>query len=151
MHGPVPRSVNAEVTRNARTAADTKNAANAPAAAGGTVYVSDVAGGVYALDAVTDRLRWSYTPGDAAGSRLAAAGGTVYIGSGDGTVTALDAATGRVRWTYATGTPADSSPAAVAGSGRAGVGSGEGRRLRQPQRPPPPQELRHREHPLSVA
>lgn len=62
------------------------------------------------------RLRWSYTPGDAAGSRLAAAGGTVYIGSGDGTVCALDAATGRVRWTYATGSSIDSGPAAAGGA-----------------------------------
>lgn len=69
----------------------TSESANTPAVAGGTVYVSDVAGEVYALDATTGRLNWPHIPTEAAGSSLAAAGGTVYIGSDDGTVYALAA------------------------------------------------------------
>ena len=47
---------------------------------------------VYALDAATGHLRWTYTTGDQVDSGPAVAGGTVYIGSTDYTVYALKAA-----------------------------------------------------------
>ena len=54
-----------------------------PAAAGGTVYVTDVVGQLYALDAATGRLRWTRTTAGAVESSPAVAGGTVYVGSDD--------------------------------------------------------------------
>ena len=58
--------------------------------AGGTVYVGSDDHKVYALDAATGHLRWTYTTGGAV-SGPAVAGGTVYVGSGDHKVYALDA------------------------------------------------------------
>jgi outer membrane protein assembly factor BamB len=64
-----------------------------PAATGGTVYDGSDDGTVYALDAATGHLRWTYTSVGAIGSSPAATGGTVYVGSVDGAVYALDART----------------------------------------------------------
>jgi hypothetical protein len=99
--------------------------APSPAVTGRTVYVGS--GGtngsneVYALDAATGKIRWTYSTiaGDVVYSP-AVAGGIVYVGSGgnsgDGEVYALDAATGKIRWTYRTiGNSVYSGPA-VAGS-----------------------------------
>ena len=76
-----------------------------PAVAGGTVYVGSDAGMVYALDAATGHLHWTFsTGGDIITSpAVAVAGSTVYIATVGGQVYALDAATGQVRWTDATG------------------------------------------------
>ena len=71
---------------------------------------------MYALDAATGHLRWSYTTGDCVDSDPAVAGGTVYVGSGDDKVYALDAATGRLRWSYTTGDAVDSGPAVAGGT-----------------------------------
>jgi putative pyrroloquinoline-quinone binding quinoprotein len=95
-----------------------------PAVAGGTVYAGSDDGTVYALDAATGRLRWTYTAGDSV-SDPAVAGGTVYVGSLDFKVYALDAATGGLRWAYTTGSYVLSSPA-VAG-GTVYIGSFDGR------------------------
>jgi eukaryotic-like serine/threonine-protein kinase len=46
---------------------------------------------VYALDAATGALRWSYTTGGSVQSSPAVADGTVYIGSEDANVYALNA------------------------------------------------------------
>ena len=51
-------------------------------------------GKVYALNAATGALVWSYTTGDEVSSSPAVAGGVVYVGSLDGKVYALNAATG---------------------------------------------------------
>jgi outer membrane protein assembly factor BamB len=59
--------------------------------AGGTVYVGSQDGQVYALDATTGSLRWSYPTGGPVYSGPAVAGGTVYVGSDDHKVYALSA------------------------------------------------------------
>ena len=71
---------------------------------------------MYALDAATGHLRWSYATGGAAESGLVVAGGgIVYVVSG-GQMYALDAAAGHLRWTYTNpGGGVISSPA-VAGN-----------------------------------
>jgi glucose dehydrogenase len=60
--------------------------------AGGTVYVADIDHTVYALDASTGHVRWTYTTGGQPNASPAVAGGTVYIGIEDRKVYALDAA-----------------------------------------------------------
>ena len=59
--------------------------------AGGTVYVADINGTVYALDAATGRPRWTYPTGNTIESSPAVANGTVYVADINGTVYALDA------------------------------------------------------------
>jgi outer membrane protein assembly factor BamB len=84
-----------------------------PAVAGGTVYVGNISGKVYALDAATGHPRWSHTIGGSFSSP-AVAGGTVYVVS-DQKVYALDAATGHLRWSHTTGGSA-SGPAVAGGT-----------------------------------
>jgi serine/threonine-protein kinase len=59
--------------------------------AAGTVYVDSEDRKVYALDAATGHLRWTYTTGKGVYSSPVVAGGTVYAGSNDGKVYALNA------------------------------------------------------------
>jgi outer membrane protein assembly factor BamB len=94
----------------------TGNFVDSPAVAGGTVYIGSDDGKVYALDAATGDLRWTYTTGAAVESSPAVAAGTVYIGSNDDRVYALNAATGHLRWTYKTGSYVVSSPAVEGGT-----------------------------------
>jgi hypothetical protein len=82
---------------------------------GGTVYVGSWDDKVYALDAMTGHLRWSYTTGNEVVSSPAVSGGTVYVGSDDNKVYALDTATGHLRWSYPTAGTVNSSPAVSAG------------------------------------
>ena len=84
--------------------------------AGSTVYVGSDDDKVYALDAATGQLRWSYTTGDEVVSGPAVAGGTVYVGSDDDKVYALNAATGHLRWSYTTGGVVVSGPAVAGGT-----------------------------------
>ena len=63
---------------------------SSPAVAGGTVYVGSWDDKVYALDAATGHLHWSYEAGDAVNSPVVA-GGIVHVGSFHSTVYALDA------------------------------------------------------------
>ena len=60
--------------------------------AGGTVYVGSTDRNVYALDAATGHVRWTYTTGGWVTSSPVMVGGTVYIGSWDWTIYALKAA-----------------------------------------------------------
>ncbi len=96
-----------------------------PTVADGTVYFGSDDGKVYALDADTGNLRWSYpttagpvdsSPAGPVDSSPAVADGTVYFGGGDSTVYALDADTGNLRWSYPTKGPVDSSPAVADGT-----------------------------------
>ena len=76
---------------------------SSPAIANGIVYVGSGDQHVYALDAATGALRWSFATGDVVHASPAIADGVVYVGSWDRNVYALDAATGRERWKYTTG------------------------------------------------
>ena len=53
---------------------------------------------LYALDARTHRVRWTYKTGDNVKGGPAFSRGTVYFGSYDGKVYAVDARTGKLRW-----------------------------------------------------
>jgi outer membrane protein assembly factor BamB len=92
-----------------------------------TVYFGSRDARVYALDAGSGELRWSYETGGAVLSSPAAVVAplpTVYIGSNDHNVYALDAATGEPRWQFETGDDVVSSPA-VGASGLVHVGSND--------------------------
>jgi eukaryotic-like serine/threonine-protein kinase len=76
-----------------------------PVVAGGLVYIGspDPQHTLYAVDAATGKLRWSYDrlAYEAVRSSPTVAGGLVYIG-GEQAVYALDAATGAEKWSFAT-------------------------------------------------
>jgi outer membrane protein assembly factor BamB len=76
---------------------------SSPTIASGLVYVGSGDQHVYALDAATGTLRWSFATGDVVHASPAVAAGLVYIGSWDRNLYALDAMTGRERWRYTTG------------------------------------------------
>ena len=63
----------------------------------GVVYIGSGDQNVYALDATTGTLRWSFATGDVVHASPAVANGLVYIGSWDRNIYALDATTGRER------------------------------------------------------
>lgn len=72
-----------------------------PAVAYGIVYVGSFRG-VYALNASSGALVWSYSTGGGASSSPAIADGVMYIGYAGG-VDALDAYSGNRLWTFTTG------------------------------------------------
>jgi len=76
---------------------------SSPTVVGGTLYIGSGDQHVYALDAATGALRWSFATGDVVHASPAVVDGVVYIGSWDRNLYALDAATGRERWRYTTG------------------------------------------------
>jgi outer membrane protein assembly factor BamB len=92
------------------------NYVSSPTVAGGTVYYGSEDSRVYALDAATGRLRWSYTTGGGVYASPAVAGGIVYIGSDDGKLYALSAATGHLRWSYDTRYAVESTPVLAGGT-----------------------------------
>lgn len=59
-------------------------------------------GGLYALDAHTGRVRWTFRNLGFANSTPVLVGGTMYIGSQDDSIDAVDAGTGQLRWRYPT-------------------------------------------------
>jgi outer membrane protein assembly factor BamB len=67
------------------------------------VYIGSGDQHVYALDARTGSLKWSFATGDVVHAAPAVAKYTVYIGSWDRNLYALDAATGKEKWRYTTG------------------------------------------------
>ena len=91
---------------------------SSPAVANGVVYVGSLDGNVYALDARTGGLLWSYATGYGVESSPAVANGVVYVGSeylGTGGVYALDASTGALLWSSAITNSVESSPAVANG------------------------------------
>lgn len=76
---------------------------SSPTVAGGTLYIGSGDQHIYALDAATGALRWSFATGDVVHASPAVVDGVVYIGSWDRNLYALDAATGVERWHYTTG------------------------------------------------
>jgi outer membrane protein assembly factor BamB len=71
---------------------------SSPLVAGGRVYFGSWDRRVYALEARTGRLQWSFSTGDRVKGGVALAGRTVYAGSYDGYLYALDARHGGLRW-----------------------------------------------------
>lgn len=76
---------------------------SSPTIAGDVMYIGSGDHHVYALDAATGALRWTFATGDVVHASAAVAGGVVYIGSWDRNMYALDAATGKERWRFQTG------------------------------------------------
>jgi outer membrane protein assembly factor BamB len=71
----------------------------APAVVSGAVYVADVGGGVYRLDAEDGSRHWSFQLNEAVlRSSPVLSGGAVLIGLNDGRLVALDAETGHLVW-----------------------------------------------------
>jgi len=86
---------------------------SSPAVADGVVYVGAWNGNVYALNAASGALLWSYATGGDISSSPAVANGVVYIGSG-GPVYALNARTGVLLWATAV-SGGEGSPAVANG------------------------------------
>jgi eukaryotic-like serine/threonine-protein kinase len=76
---------------------------SSPTIAGGTLYIGSGDQHVYALDARTGALRWTFATGDVVHATPAVADGVVYIGSWDRHLYALKADSGARVWTFETG------------------------------------------------
>ena len=69
-----------------------------PLLAGGRLYFGSWDHRVYAVDARTGHLDWSFATGDRVKGGVAFAAGKIFAGSYDGRLYALDAETGKLRW-----------------------------------------------------
>ncbi|HKP30536.1 MAG TPA: PQQ-binding-like beta-propeller repeat protein [Gemmatimonadales bacterium] len=105
---------------------------SSPVVSGNTVIFGSGDQNVYALDAITGKLKWSFATGDVVHASPAVANNVVYIGSWDRNLYAIDLASGRERWRYVTGNDTTiynqigiASSAAVSG-GRVFVGGRDG-------------------------
>jgi outer membrane protein assembly factor BamB len=76
---------------------------SSPTIANGVLYIGSGDQNVYALDAGTGALRWTFATGDVVHASPAVANGVVVVGSWDRNVYALDAQSGREKWRYTTG------------------------------------------------
>ncbi len=95
---------------------------SSPAVANGTLYVGsyDLNGDLYALDASTGAVRWTFPTGPgntfpSIHSSPAVSNGVVYVGAQDHNLYAIDAATGVERWHFTTGSAIYSSPVVANG------------------------------------
>jgi|GEM_PF-663726 len=80
---------------------------------GDRAYVGSFSGTVYALDASTGSIVWSFSTGTAVWSTPTFADGVVYDGSNNGVIYALNATTGTKMWSFTTGSGVYSSPSVV--------------------------------------
>ena len=71
---------------------------SSPVVSGGSVYVGDWAGRVYAFSARTGRRWWTFQAGGKVKDGIAVSGERVYFGAYDGHVYSLDARTGKLVW-----------------------------------------------------
>ncbi|WP_159466681.1 PQQ-binding-like beta-propeller repeat protein [Dyadobacter sp. 3J3] len=69
----------------------------------GTVYIGNLDGNFYALDALTGTKKWEFKTGGAVQSTPTVMDGVVYFASWDKKIYALDAATGTQKWESAPG------------------------------------------------
>ena len=95
---------------------------SAPTVVSGVVYFGSD-NSVYAVDAGTGDVLWSYTTGNLVWSSPAVSNGVVYFGSVDGKVYAVNASSGSLLWSFTTGYSVWAS-AAVA-NGVVYIGSGD--------------------------
>jgi eukaryotic-like serine/threonine-protein kinase len=70
----------------------------------GRVYFGSSDGHLYALDAATGVVQWTFSTSDVVHASPAIANNTVYVGSWDGSLYAVDAETGLQRWRFQAGT-----------------------------------------------
>ena len=98
-----------------------------PLLAGERVYFGSWDHRVYAIDARTGRLVWSFATGDRVKGGVALARGTIFAGSYDGRLYALDARTGRLRWSAGDGRLSGLYATPSVANGRVFVGSTDGR------------------------
>ena len=96
---------------------------SSPAVANGIVYIGFSDHNLYALDAETGKLLWTYATGGRVDSSPAVADGVVYVGSDDHYLYAVNASTGMLLWKYATGGAVRPSPAIA--NGMVYIGSGD--------------------------
>ncbi len=71
---------------------------SSPLVADGVVYVGDWRGRVYALDATTGRVRWTFKGEGRIKGAVARSGNRLYVGTYDGYLYALWAKTGKLIW-----------------------------------------------------
>ena len=76
---------------------------SSPAIANGMVFFGSGDHNVYALDAASGVLRWSFTTGNVVHASPAVSNGVVYIGSWDRNMYALNASNGKEIWRFQTG------------------------------------------------
>jgi eukaryotic-like serine/threonine-protein kinase len=76
---------------------------SSPVVADGLVYVGSLDGNVYAIDAKTGQVAWTYRTGNKVRGTAVVDNGVVYIGSWDENFYALDAKTGQLNWEYPIG------------------------------------------------
>jgi eukaryotic-like serine/threonine-protein kinase len=76
---------------------------SSPVIANGVVYFGSGDGNVYALDAASGTLKWTFATGNVVHASPALAAGTLFIGSWDTNLYALDAASGKEKWRFKTG------------------------------------------------
>ena len=76
---------------------------SSPAVFNGRVYFGSSDGHVYAVDAKSGVLSWSFVTKDVVHASPAIANNTVYIGSWDSNLYALDAETGAEKWRFKAG------------------------------------------------
>jgi eukaryotic-like serine/threonine-protein kinase len=76
---------------------------SSPAVFNNRVYFGSSDGKVYAVDAATGVLQWSFATGDVVHASPAIANNTAYIGSWDSYFYALDAESGQERWRFKAG------------------------------------------------
>src|SRR5204863_2730 len=76
---------------------------SSPLVAGGLVYVGDWSGKLYALNAHSGRVVWTYQTGDRVKDGVAYGGGRVYVANFSGRTYGLDARTGKVLWIFRRG------------------------------------------------
>lgn len=89
---------------------------NAPAVAGGTVYIAGWGGSLYALDAASGQQRWQVRVAANVDTAPVAIDGGVLLGDLGGVLHAFDAATGAERWQTTAGVAISSAPTAANGS-----------------------------------
>ncbi len=83
---------------------------HSPAIAHDMVYVGNIQGKVFALNAATGEERWSTQLNVDISSAPIVAGATLILGSEDGTLLGLNAHTGEVLWDFKTGGKISASP-----------------------------------------
>ncbi len=98
-----------------------------PLLVNGRVYFGSWDRRVYAVDARTGRLDWSFATGDRVKGGVAFARRTIFTGSYDGRLYALDARSGRPRWVAGRGALGGLYATPSVANGRVFVGSTNGR------------------------